>query len=842
MKRFVLMTVILFALALAWTDTALAQVPQAQGISTVVTMPSKQAKFLVDGLLYQGSASFLWPAGSKHTLQFANINKDGFQYTDTRTTRFLFGTWITDQNGLLQAANADTLSVTAGPSLSKITANIVVEHLVQVRFFEAGPVFPTSTAMCGAAANSEYFSPGVVFFAALCYNQNTELWIGEGQFHLQAAAYPGFVFLGWKAQGQFRDGEPGADFNLTGPATVVARFTSAKRVNFRTDPPGLRVRIDRAEIRTTEIEPCEPNNYLVPGAPKSQRAPCIGEFDFAPGSKHLIAGVSPQVDKIGRTWVLKNFSTGNQGEFVYTTPSEIFPEERITANYVRGVTLSFQTKPAGLKIRVNGRDNWPENYFVAAAGTEHELAAPAEQTDARGRKWVFKGWSNGGAASQKITIPESAIDTGVSVVAEYELLSQVTIRSNPAGAPVTVDGEPCATPCRVDRRDGIEVLVAALEMTQVSDSQRLDFASWSNGGERTQTVKVAGVDSQTLVVNYKIAYKLTVAGDPADGVRFTTEPTSPDGFFSADTLVSITAEERPGYKFRRWDIDSTSASRTVTVSMSRPRTVLARMEKLPFTPITGVRNAAGATPDEVVAPGSLVSIFGESLAAYYEAGPAGPILAQALAGASVTVGNRILPLLFVSPTQINAQLPRDLAPGEYELRVIRAATQDVVGQFKVVLRAPGLFSQTIDEQQFALARHDDGSLVTPQSPARAGEVITLLATGFGPYNLPALAGTSLPPSPNYRVESELSLELGTARPEILFAGGLAGQVGIDQIRFRVPAELQDGAGNLRVKVRMDERDSNTVILPVAVAASASTSAAAPAADAVQQQQPEQEQQ
>ena len=815
MKRLVVLTALLFAMSLVWTGSAQAQTPAPGGSNTVVTLPNKLAKFMVDGLQYTGSASFLWPAGSKHTLQFANVNKDGFQYNDQRSTRFLFGNWRTDQSGLL-TAGGEVLTVTAGPTLSKITGDMVTEHLVQIRFYEAGPAFPTNTAMCSTTANSEYFTPGVIQFAAICYNQNVDLWIGEGQFHVQGVPYPGFVFLGWKTDGTLVDSAASGDFNLRSPMTLVARFSSAKRLNFRTEPSGLRVRIDRAEVRTTEIEPCEPNNYLVPGAPKTIRPPCIGEFDFAPGSRHLIGGVSPQLDKYGKAWVLDRFTTGQTADWVYTTPPEIFPEEFIVAKYTRGVTLSFPTVPAGLKVSVNGRDNWPENYFIAAVGTKHKLVAPAEQTDAKGRKWAFKRWSNGGAASQEITIPETAIDTGVTVTAEFELLSQVTIRSNPPGAAVNVDGAPCPTPCRVDRKDGSDVTIEAIASSDLSDSHRLEFSSWSNNGERSQIVKVSGASASTLTANYGVAYRLVMAGDPADGVRFRLNPSTPDNYYAADSAVTVTAEDRPGYRFRRWEVDASGTSRTVTVSMARPRTLLARMEKTAFAPIAAIYNAAGVTPDEVVAPGSLVSIYGDNLAPYLETGSSGPILSQQLAGVAVTVGNRILPLLFVSPTQINAQLPRDLAPGEYEMHVVRAGQRDSVGGFKVVVRAPGLFSQPVDDQPFALARHEDGSLITVDSPAKPGEIVTLIATGFGPYQLPSLAGLALPPGPGFRVEGDVALQMGELRPEVIFAGGVTGQVGLDQVRFRIPDTLPEGSGNnFRLTIRMDDRDSNGVILPVA---------------------------
>jgi uncharacterized protein (TIGR03437 family) len=815
---------IVLAMVLGWTSALEAQTPAPGGVNVVVQMTHREATFAVDGRLFQGSASFLWPQGTKHVLDFPLTEADGYpagyQYTyngfEIRTfVRFAFGAWTTNQTGFTPSANR-SFTVTADASLNRITGAVSPEYLVRLRLFEAGSVLPAPDAYCTSTASERYFSPGIVTMGTLCYNQNVDVWQKEGPLNVAATPYPGYVFLGWKTDGTVLDGYSSGSFNLTGPMTVVARFTSAKRVNFRTEPAGLKVRIDRAEVRTTEIEPCEPNNYLVPGAPKTVRPPCIGEFDFAPGSKHIIAGVSPQLDRFGKAWVLDKFTTGQTGEWIYTTPSEIFPEERIVAQYVRGITLSFQTQPAGLKLKIDGRDNWPENYFIAAAGTKHKLEAPLEQTDARGRRYAFKRWSNGGAASQEITIPETAVDSGVSVIAEYELLSQVTIRSNPPGAAVTVDGVACPTPCKVDRKEGTEAIVEAVAVSDLSDVHRLEFDSWSNAGGRSQTIKVAGAEPATLIANYTTAYKLTMAGDPPDGVRFRVAPSNADNYFTADSTVTVTAEERPGYKFRRWEIDASGTSRTVTISMAKPRTLLARMDKSQTLPIAAIRNAAGVTPEEVVAPGSLISIFGDNLAGYYESGPTGPILAQQLAGVAVTVSNRILPLLFVSPTQINAQLPRDLAPGDYDLHVIRVGQQDSVGTFKVVVRAPGLFNQTVDDQPFAVARHEDGSVVTVDSPARAGEIITLLGTGFGPYVLPSTEGLALPPGPGFNVSTNVALQIAELQPEILFAGGVAGQAGVDQVRFRMPDALPETTQNVfRIRVRMDGRNSNEVVLPVA---------------------------
>jgi uncharacterized protein (TIGR03437 family) len=72
-------------------------------------------------------------------------------------------------------------------------------------------------------------------------------------------------------------------------------------------------------------------------------------------------------------------------------------------------------------------------------------------------------------------------------------------------------------------------------------------------------------------------------------------------------------------------------------------------------------------------------------------GPRNP-LAQTLADVVVTVGDRLLPLLFVSPQQINAQVLSDVPDGEHTLRVRWTGKPDVTGTFVVSRNSPGLFS------------------------------------------------------------------------------------------------------------------------------------------------------
>jgi uncharacterized protein (TIGR03437 family) len=803
MKRFAVFTLIVLAVVLWMAPPVAAQTTS----HVLVKAHDPRAVFTVDGKEYTGAASFLWPTGSRHTLYFP-VSDDGCQYNGPRTTRYCGITGWTVNNA---STVNNPASITADPTITQYTSIGTAEHLVNLVLFD-GPDAPGPACSSPGPAPTSVLRPGIVKINGVCYwNSFQNQWLAAGPVSLEAYPYAGFVFIGWlpgPSNGFIRQ------FELNGPTTLVARFSIAKRVNFRTNPSGLQVRVNRTDVRTERRDSCETDNLLLPGAPQGIKPLCTGEFDFLPGSTQLIGAPSPQVDRFGKTWIFKNFDNGLGDNSLLPIPVEVQPEMNIVAEFVPGISTSFATEPKGLKLRVNERDNWPQLNFVFAPGTKQFVAAPMEQTYA-GRKYVFRRWRHGGEATQEITIPSEVPETGLLYVAEYDILSQLVVNSHPAGGVVEVDGTSCPTPCKIDRPDQTSVRLRAPNMTQVSEFHRLYFSAWSDGGEREHALTVQGTDPSQVTMNFQAAYKLNLAADPSEAVDFTIDPApSPDEYYPENAFLIITATAREGYRFRRWDLDLEGTSRSATLHMTKPRTAIARFDKIPHIQKTGIRNAAGQTPDGVVAPGSLISIFGAELAPYFEAGPSGPILAQAIAGVSVTAGNRILPLLFVSPGQINAQLPRDLPPGDYDLTVLRTGQPPISGKFTVVPAAPGLFNKSLDDRPHVVAFHEDGVEVTPQNPARRGERITLLTTGLGPYELTHPDGFVLPPAPAFKTVHDVTVEISTLLPAVEWAGGAPGQVGIEIVRFTIPEELATENGHAALKIWAAGHASNSVVLPV----------------------------
>jgi uncharacterized protein (TIGR03437 family) len=164
--------------------------------------------------------------------------------------------------------------------------------------------------------------------------------------------------------------------------------------------------------------------------------------------------------------------------------------------------------------------------------------------------------------------------------------------------------------------------------------------------------------------------------------------------------------------------------------------------------IKGIANGAGPTAlvggQPLLAPGSIVSIYGTNLAPDTSALPPSST-SQALADATVEFRNTSLhrsylaKLLYVSPSQINFQVPHDVgADAELGLTVVQGAKRSQTLNLKMARFSPGVF--TLDAtgagQGWVICVSDGKIAGAPSAnsrPARRGELVRILATGLGPY-------------------------------------------------------------------------------------------------------------
>lgn len=831
---------------------------QAPIVSLRVDTSVPGATFWVDGQPYQTSAIFSWPEGSRHTLEIRNEylrenltdgqTVDPNQYDPTFHTRFRFQGWVDSTESLL--VGGSVISITASRQITSYRANFNKQH--GVFFLINNETMPQFLGECnGGVRNIEGsgLRPSQAGFIDTnicgCLTTSAYAWVTEGSpLALNAIAYPGYTFQGWEVPGG-HGGPFLTKIDITRPTTIRARFVEARRVYFETAPVrGLQVIIDRNPIPTKRFDQdCLPTTTPPiwppqlspspnPGNPAPPFSPidnpsrlcqsiplCNGELDWIPGTEHILAAPPSQTDINGALWVFDHWDIGPLGDpsgqnTVVSLPNDYRPHT-FTAHFVPGARVSFVTSPVQLKLRIDGRENWPAYNFEWGVGHKHLVAAPLEQTDARGRKWRFAGWSNDGPAEQELVVPDNP-ERSFRLIARFELLGQVTLRTDPPSLPLTVNGEECTAPCTIDRPAGEQITIGAPVERSFSDDTRIEFSGWNDTTDRERAFTFTQ-DAHTLTARYQYLHRLTLLSDPEEGAKYKLTPAAgPGSFFTAGVRVQVDVEPNPGFKFRRWDGAFSGTIPSGSILMSRPATIAARFDRVPALPEGAVRNAAAETPDKVVAPGSLIAVRGKHLAPHFESGPFNP-LRQTLLGVTVHVGDRLLPLIHVSPDEIIAQLPSTLPLGEHTLTVRQLDQPPVNTTFTAATPAPGLFTQPEQELPLAEIYHASGKPVTPEDPARPGQTLLLIGTGFGPTTPNWLDGFATPESPALPLRNAFELLVEGEPVPYLFAGAQPNRVGRTLIRFvlsQIPASQDPEGRNLRLQVRMSGRLSNAVLVPV----------------------------
>jgi uncharacterized protein (TIGR03437 family) len=208
--------------------------------------------------------------------------------------------------------------------------------------------------------------------------------------------------------------------------------------------------------------------------------------------------------------------------------------------------------------------------------------------------------------------------------------------------------------------------------------------------------------------------------------------------------------------------------------------------RAPVVPAGSAVHGATFAAARPIAPGSLFSIFGADLAGSTQAASRFPLPA-ALAGATVSLGGLTAPLLYASAGQLNAQAPFELPAGDANLVVHNGAAAAPPIAVTLVPAAPGIFTLPQDGTGAAAALHGlDFRPITPAAPARAGETITLFATGLGAVSPQALTGRPAPSQPLSTTVAAPAVSIGGKPATVQFSGLAPGFAGLYQLNVSVP--------------------------------------------------------
>lgn len=203
----------------------------------------------------------------------------------------------------------------------------------------------------------------------------------------------------------------------------------------------------------------------------------------------------------------------------------------------------------------------------------------------------------------------------------------------------------------------------------------------------------------------------------------------------------------------------------------------------------GIVDAASFTPapNNIGAPGALISLFGENVAPGTAAAVALP-LPTALLGTQVLFNGVAAPLIFVSPGQINAQVPfaAQITSGSSASVQVQISHRPASNTeaLRIEAVAPGIFTQNARGSGPAAAlRANTSVIIGPNGPARPGEVVEIYVAGLGQTNPPLASGAA---GNAQLTVQQPTVTIGGQNASVGFSGASPCCAGLYQINVIIP--------------------------------------------------------
>jgi uncharacterized protein (TIGR03437 family) len=360
----------------------------------------------------------------------------------------------------------------------------------------------------------------------------------------------------------------------------------------------------------------------------------------------------------------------------------------------------------------------------------------------------------------------------------------------------------------------------------------LAFVPVNSCGSAPPIVRHSG-NAQVGLVGQALALPLVARtqnsqGQPLPGVTVTFQTVSGGGSVSPTSVTSnseglaqttATLGPNPGANVFNASVVSFGTTRAVNFGA----TGVLDLTPDPVEPIIqigqdGVVNGATFAVSSGVAPGSIATIFGTNLAAssydfgldaiaaaLTEGAAADDDQTTILEGTQVFVNGTPAPVFFVSPTQINFQVPPDVPVGNAQVQVVWPVSfLPIVSKpvtAAIVAHGPGVFSNPPGSTGQGAVLNANNSANSASNPAARGSIIQIFATGLGPTSPAVAAGVRAPSSPPSLMTSTPQVLIGGTPAEVQFAGLAPGFVGLYQINVVVPQGVTPGSSvNLQIVV------------------------------------------
>ena len=208
----------------------------------------------------------------------------------------------------------------------------------------------------------------------------------------------------------------------------------------------------------------------------------------------------------------------------------------------------------------------------------------------------------------------------------------------------------------------------------------------------------------------------------------------------------------------------------------------------------------------VAAPGSYVEIYGSNLAGTSRSWAASDFKGSAapttLDRVTVTVNGTPAFIYYVSPTQLNIEIPDDVSvESPIPVVVTYEGQSSAPSTLRLNPMQPGFLAppsfKAGGTQYIAAVHATNGAFVsngtipdTQANPAVAGETLVFYGIGFGPLRQGAVAGQIA--SGQTMLANSFTVMIGNAPASVAYAGLVPGLVGVYQFNIVVPQNVQAG--------------------------------------------------
>ena len=184
----------------------------------------------------------------------------------------------------------------------------------------------------------------------------------------------------------------------------------------------------------------------------------------------------------------------------------------------------------------------------------------------------------------------------------------------------------------------------------------------------------------------------------------------------------------------------------------------------PILNLNGTLNAFGPVVGAALAPGDGRADLRFQYGVHSRSTPSTVPLPTSINQTSVVIGGLQAPLYYVSPTQINAQVPFELVAGNtYQVIVNANGALSTPNPIQLTTVSPGIAASPSGQ---VIAQFPDNSPVSESTPAKPGDYVVIYLVGMGATDTSVATGAASPSSTagpsagQANIDAEWAIRLG----------------------------------------------------------------------------------